>query len=58
MDVRYARSGGIDIAYRTLGDGPLTLVLVAGAFTNLEPTMSAASGAEGIPGDWRLYAVV
>jgi len=36
MDVRYARSGDIDIAYRTLGDGPLTLVLVAGAFTNLD----------------------
>ncbi len=36
MDVRYARSGDIDIAYRTLGDGPLTIVIVAGAFTNLE----------------------
>jgi pimeloyl-ACP methyl ester carboxylesterase len=36
MEVRYARSGEVDIAYRTLGDGPLTLVLVAGAFTNLD----------------------
>ena len=36
MDVRYTRSGDIEIAYRTLGDGPLTVVLVAGAFTNLD----------------------
>jgi class 3 adenylate cyclase len=36
MDIRYARSGDVDIAYRVLGDGPLTLVYVDGSFTNLE----------------------
>jgi class 3 adenylate cyclase len=36
VEVRYARSGDVEIAFRTLGSGPLTLVFVAGAFTNLE----------------------
>lgn len=36
MEIRYAHSGEIDIAFRTLGDGPLTLVYVAGSFSNLE----------------------
>jgi class 3 adenylate cyclase len=36
MEIRYARSGEVEIAYRTLGAGPLTLVFVAGSFTNLE----------------------
>ena len=36
MEIRYARSGDVEIAYSMLGDGPSTLVLVAGAFTNLE----------------------
>jgi class 3 adenylate cyclase/esterase/lipase len=36
MDVRYARSGDVDIAYRMLGDAPLTLVYVDGSFTNLD----------------------
>jgi pimeloyl-ACP methyl ester carboxylesterase len=36
MDIRYARSGDVEIAYRTLGAGPLTLIFVAGSFTNLE----------------------
>jgi class 3 adenylate cyclase len=36
VEVRYARSGEVEIAFRVLGSGPTTLVLVAGAFTNLE----------------------
>jgi len=36
MDVQYARSGDVDIAYRVLGDGALTLVYVDGSFTNME----------------------
>jgi pimeloyl-ACP methyl ester carboxylesterase len=36
MEIRYARSGEVEIAYRTLGTGPMTLVYVAGSFTNLE----------------------
>ena len=36
MEIRYARSGEVEIAYRTLGTGPLTLVYVGGSFSNLE----------------------
>jgi class 3 adenylate cyclase len=35
-DVRFARSGEIDIAYSVHGDGPLDLVYVEGAYTHLE----------------------
>ena len=34
--VQYAQNGDVHIAYRVLGDGPLDLVLVAGALTNLD----------------------
>jgi class 3 adenylate cyclase len=34
--VQYAQSGDVHIAYRVLGDGPLDLVLVGGAITNLD----------------------
>jgi class 3 adenylate cyclase len=34
--IRYASNGDIQLAYRTIGDGPRDLVLVAGAITNLE----------------------
>jgi class 3 adenylate cyclase len=34
--IRYASNGDIQLAYRTVGDGPRDLVLVAGAITNLE----------------------
>jgi class 3 adenylate cyclase len=34
--VRYAANGDIHLAYRTLGDGPIDLVFVAGAVTNLD----------------------
>ena len=36
MDIRYAPSGNVDIAFRTLGKGPLTLIWVAGSFSNLD----------------------
>ena len=34
--IRYAANGDVHIAYRVLGDGPIDLVMVAGAFTNLD----------------------
>ena len=34
-DVRYAHSGDIDIAYRVVGDGPIDLVYVEGAYSHL-----------------------
>ncbi len=34
--IRYATNGDIHLAYRTVGEGPLDLVLVQGALTNLE----------------------
>ena len=35
-EVRYARSGGVNIAYQVTGGGPLDLVLVAGFVSHLE----------------------
>jgi pimeloyl-ACP methyl ester carboxylesterase len=35
-EVRFARSGDVHIAYRTVGDGPVDLVYAQGAFTHLE----------------------
>jgi len=35
-EVRFARSGDIDVAYRVVGDGPIDLVYVSGAYTHLE----------------------
>ena len=34
--VRYARSGDVEVAYVVLGSGPVDLVLVMGWLTNLE----------------------
>ena len=34
--IHYATNGDIHLAYRTVGDGPIDLVLVQGALTNLE----------------------
>jgi pimeloyl-ACP methyl ester carboxylesterase len=36
IETRYARSGEFHIAYQTVGDGPIDLVFVAGAITNLD----------------------
>jgi class 3 adenylate cyclase len=35
-EVRFARSGDVDIAYRVVGDGPVDLVYAQGASTHLE----------------------
>ena len=35
-DVRYARSGDVDIAYQVVGEGPRTLVFVQGWVSNIE----------------------
>jgi class 3 adenylate cyclase len=35
-EVRFARSGDIDVAYRVVGNGPVDLVCVEGAYTHLE----------------------
>ena len=35
-DVRFARSGEVDVAYRVVGDGPVDLVYAQGAYTHLE----------------------
>jgi pimeloyl-ACP methyl ester carboxylesterase len=35
-DVRFARSGGVDVAYRVVGGGPIDLVYAQGAATHLE----------------------
>lgn len=35
-DVAFARSGGVHIAYRVVGDGPVDLVYVQGAYTHLD----------------------
>lgn len=34
--VRFARSGDVDVAYRVVGDGPIDLVYAQGAYTHLE----------------------
>jgi pimeloyl-ACP methyl ester carboxylesterase len=35
-EIRFARSGDIDVAYRVVGEGPVDLVYVEGAYTHLE----------------------
>ena len=35
-DVRFARSGEVNIAYRVVGDGPIDLVYAQGAYTHLD----------------------
>ena len=35
-DVRFAKSGDVNIAYQVVGDGPIDLVYVQGAYTHLE----------------------
>src|SRR5919198_2795567 len=35
-EVRFARSGDVDVAYRVVGEGPIDLVYAQGAFTHLE----------------------
>jgi pimeloyl-ACP methyl ester carboxylesterase len=33
---RYAKSGGVSIAYQVLGDGPLDVVFIPGFVSNVE----------------------
>jgi class 3 adenylate cyclase len=35
-DVQFTRTGGVDVAYRVVGDGPIDLVYAQGAYTHLE----------------------
>ena len=35
-EIRFARSGDVDVAYRVVGDGPVDLVYVQGSYTHLE----------------------
>jgi pimeloyl-ACP methyl ester carboxylesterase len=35
-NIRYARNGEVNLAYQVVGDGPIDLVYIAGALTNLE----------------------
>ena len=35
-ETRYAHSGDINIAYQTMGHGPLDIVIVPGAFSHVE----------------------
>ena len=35
-DVRYARNGGVAIAYQIVGDGPRDVLLVSGFLSNIE----------------------
>ena len=68
--VKYARSGDVSIAYAVTGSGP-DVVIVPGWVSNVESMWSdlvAGSGIAfedrgaralaGVPGEWRLYAVV
>jgi len=36
LDIRYAQSGGVTVAYHVVGDGPIDLVISMGSLTNLE----------------------
>ncbi len=36
VPIRYARSGALEIAYRTVGDGPIDVVFVQGWLTHLQ----------------------
>ncbi|MCJ7781576.1 MAG: adenylate/guanylate cyclase domain-containing protein, partial [Acidimicrobiia bacterium] len=36
LDVSFARSGDVDVAYRVVGDGPIDIVYVQGAWSHLQ----------------------
>ena len=55
-EVRYARSGSIDVAYQVLGEGPLDLLYIrCGSTLRFEEHGEAEL--KGVPGRWELYAV-
>src|SRR5689334_6266784 len=45
VDVQYARSGDLQIAYATFGDGPVDLVFVPGFVSHIENWWEAAASA-------------
>jgi class 3 adenylate cyclase len=47
-EIRYARSGDVNIAYRVVGDGPLTLVTAPGFVSHLELLLELPELARGI----------
>ena len=36
LDIQFARSGDVQVAYHVVGDGPIDLVYVQGAWSHLE----------------------
>jgi hypothetical protein len=51
-EVRYARSGDIDIAYKVMGDGPVDVVFVPGFVSHLDLITEVP-----FYGRWQLFAV-
>jgi hypothetical protein len=71
--IRYADSGGLQIAYQVIGDGPLDVVFAADWANNLELMWEnpqterflrrfsfedrGAHALQGVPDRWRVFAV-
>lgn len=65
-ELRYVDSGGLQIAYEVLGDGPIDIVMAFESGSNRD--LVVGSGLEfedrgehelkGVPGGWRVLAVV
>jgi hypothetical protein len=70
-ETRYASNDGVRIAYQVTGDGAFDLAFVSGFVSHAElwdeePTAArffnrlasfSRPRAEGVPGEWKLYAV-
>ena len=54
-ETHYARSGGIDLAYQVIGDGPLDLVFVPALGSLLED--AGEHELKGVPEPWQLFRV-
>jgi hypothetical protein len=52
--IQYAANGDVHIAYQVLGEGPIDLVFVAGAITNLDVLWEMSDYRRAC--EWRLYA--
>ena len=66
-DVRYARSGNVAIAYQVVGGGEPDIVFIRGTLADVphpqrlfpgRQELARRARAEGVPGEWSLYAVV
>ena len=62
-DIRYARSGGVAIAYQVVGEGEVDLVYVPDYVSNLVYARTGITfddrgfhELKGIPGTWQLFA--